>query len=248
MYISYATRIMMIIANARLNVGYESGPLQGLIQVRPAEPGHRLFMGEAFNNLARSVGALPAPFIAAPRRNEQGPIVLHVGGRLDKTGFDKRWPLRKYVELAERCAELGHPVKLLWGPGDPAPEANPPVVVEYCSSTESLFEILNETKLFVCNNTGVLWAACLAGVFTISFGAPFFLPVSNYTEILKETNYLLMGDPCCDCTDYICKKGNCIHDIPVETMLQIVRAKVGFADDPARYTAESRADFTANAK
>ena len=121
MYLSYTTRSVMILAHAKLNVGYHSGPLQGLIEIRPPESPDDVFMGEVFNNLARCLGGTPEPICGVLRRNEDGPIVLHVGGRF------KRWPVQKYVELAERCAEVDIPVKILWGPGDPKPDAKPSI-------------------------------------------------------------------------------------------------------------------------
>ena len=63
----------MILANAKVNVGYTSGPLEGLIEVKPNEPPEGLFAREIFNNLARCLGAKPVPTPAPFRPTTEDP-------------------------------------------------------------------------------------------------------------------------------------------------------------------------------
>ena len=46
--------------------------------------------------------------------------------------------------------------------------------------------VIEEARLFICNNTGVLWAACLLGVPTVSFATPFFFPRWDPREYGKD--------------------------------------------------------------
>jgi len=47
------------------------------------------FMGAVFNDLAMCVGGVPAPVRVRRDGSQASAIVLHLGGRLDTTGFDK---------------------------------------------------------------------------------------------------------------------------------------------------------------
>jgi ADP-heptose:LPS heptosyltransferase len=98
--------------------------------------------------------------------------------------------------------------------------------VKYCSGTKSLIETISEARLFICNNTGVLWVANLLGVETVSFATPFFFPSWDPRELRNEINHVLVGDRFCDCVGYRCKRGNCIHEIETETVFQLIKERV----------------------
>jgi hypothetical protein len=58
--------------------------------------------------------------------------------------------------------------------------------------------------------------ASLAGVSTISFGAPFFFPRWDPRAMRKESSEVILGNPDCACIDYRCAHGNCIGEVTVD--------------------------------
>lgn len=136
--------------------------------------------------------SMPAPDLSAFGRDESGAIVIHAGASREY----QRWPLRNFIELANRLAET-HAVRwIVQGDETGLSEA---VQRVRTSTLDELVRVIAGAKLFIGNNSGPMHiaAACSTpGVILIGPSSPRWDPVwrRERFELLREPR--LSCQPC----------------------------------------------------
>ncbi|MFN0075283.1 MAG: glycosyltransferase family 9 protein [Prosthecobacter sp.] len=99
---------------------------------------------------------MPAPDLSAFGRDESGAIVIHAGASREY----QRWPMRSFVELANRLAET-HAVRWI----DQGNETGLSGAVQRVktNSLDELVRLIAGAKLFVGNNSGPMHIASACG-------------------------------------------------------------------------------------
>ena len=135
---------------------------------------------------------MPAPDLSAFGRDASGAIVIHAGASREY----QRWPLKHFVELANRLAET-HAVR--WIVQGDEVGLSPEVQRVKTDSLDELVRVIAGAKLFVGNNSGPMHiaAACSTpGVILIGPSSPRWDPVWHRErfDLLREPR--LSCQPC----------------------------------------------------
>ncbi|OYW31636.1 MAG: hypothetical protein B7Z47_00480 [Chthoniobacter sp. 12-60-6] len=110
---------------------------------------------------------MPAPDLSGFGREEHGSVVIHAGA----SRAYKRWPLRYFIELANRLSAQ-HAVTW-FGQGDPAEAALKPEVRRLKpGSLDDLIYVMAGAKYFIGNNSGPMNLASALGVPGMIFNGP----------------------------------------------------------------------------
>ncbi len=135
---------------------------------------------------------MPAPDLNAFGRDESGAIVIHAGASREY----QRWPLRNFVELANRLAKT-HAVRWI----DQADDTGLSDAVQRVktSTLDELVRVVAGAKLFVGNNSGPMHIASACGtpgVILIGPSSPRWDPVWHLEkfDLLREPR--LSCQPC----------------------------------------------------
>jgi len=142
--------------------------------------------------LAKLPETMPAPDLSAFGRDESGAIVIHAGASREY----QRWPMRSFVELANRLAET-HAVRWI----DQCGETRLSEAVQCVkkSNLDDLVRVIAGAKLFVGNNSGPMHIASACGtpgVILIGPSSPRWDPVWHREKfnLLREPR--LSCQPC----------------------------------------------------
>ncbi len=135
---------------------------------------------------------MPAPDLRAFGREESGAIVIHAGASRDY----QRWPLRNFIELANRLAET-HSVR--WIVQGCETGLSGKVEQVKTKALDDLVRVIAGAKLFVGNNSGPMHiaAACgTPGVIVVGPSSPRWDPAWHHErfELLREPR--LSCQPC----------------------------------------------------
>ena len=145
-------------------------------------------------------------------------IGIHPGG----SSFDKRWPEKRYAELADRLAQqYNATVLLLHGPGEAALARNiqqamqSPAIVHAPETIRELGALLSCCNLVVCNDSGPMHLAAALDVPMVAIFGPTdhvaWHPLSENASIVRRDM------PCWPCSAHKCKIGwECTKKLPVE--------------------------------
>lgn len=135
---------------------------------------------------------MPAPDLAAFGSDASGAIVIHSGASREY----QRWPLRNYIDLANRLAKTHEVRWIVQGNETGLDNAVQRVKTE---SLDELVRVIAGAKLFVGNNSGPMHIACACGtpgVIMIGPSSPRWDPVWNGEkfDLLREPR--LSCQPC----------------------------------------------------
>ena len=155
-------------------------------------------------------------------------IGIHPGG----SSFDKRWPEKRYAELADRLAHhYKATILLLRGPGEEALTDNIqeamhfPVVPHAPETIRELGALLSCCDLVVCNDSGPMHLAAAVDVPTVAIFGPTdhvaWHPLSGNASIVRRDM------PCWPCSAHKCKIGwECTKKLPIEPVWNAAIATV----------------------
>jgi len=137
-------------------------------------------------------GIMPAPNLSEFGRDESGAIVIHAGASREY----QRWPLRNFVELANRLAETQAVRWVVQGDETGLSDAVERVKT---TSLDDLVRVIGGAKLFVGNNSGPMHIASACGtpgVVLIGPSSPRWDPVWHRErfDLLREPR--LSCQPC----------------------------------------------------
>jgi ADP-heptose:LPS heptosyltransferase len=118
-------------------------------------------VGEAFGvepPWPRLAGSMPVPAALA---GSAGRTVVHPGAKAGS----RRWPARRYAEVAERLREAGHAVVVTAGPGEErlAADVAAPAGVDTLTGIglAELLAVVAHARVVVCADTGIAHVASL---------------------------------------------------------------------------------------
>ena len=155
-------------------------------------------------------------------------IGIHPGG----SSFDKRWPEKRYAELADRLAHhYNATILLLRGPGEAALTDNiqkamdSPAVTHAPKTIRELGALLSCCDLVVCNDSGPMHLAAAMDVPTVAIFGPTdhvaWHPLSGNASIVRRDM------PCWPCSAHKCKIGwECTKKLPIEPVWNAAIATV----------------------
>lgn len=149
-------------------------------------------------------------------------------------GPSKRWPLDRFGELARRLLGDGlHPVVLI-GPGEE------PLAAEIVTAVgpgvrflgarldvAGLFAVLAQLPVIVCNDSGPMHLAALAGTRVVALFGP---TDPGRTAPLGAEHVVLSRElDCAPCFEPVCPLEHhvCLAELPVDEVLAAVRARLG---------------------
>ncbi len=145
-------------------------------------------------------------------------IGIHPGG----SSFDKRWPEKRYAELADRLAQqYNATVLLLHGPGEERLTHNiqqamqSRAIVHAPETIRDLGALLSCCELVFCNDSGPMHLAAALDIPMVAiFGPTDYVawhPLSENASIVRRDM------PCWPCSAHKCKIGwECTKKLPVE--------------------------------
>ncbi|MCE2416274.1 lipopolysaccharide heptosyltransferase II [Candidatus Poribacteria bacterium] len=160
-------------------------------------------------------------------------IGIHPGG----SSFDKRWPEKRYAELADRVAHhYNAAILLLRGPGEEALTDNiqqamhSPAITHAPETIRELGALLSCCDLVVCNDSGPMHLAAALGVPTVAIFGPTdhvaWHPLSENASIVRRDM------PCWPCSAHKCKIGwECTKKLPVELVWDATQTTVGAKEE-----------------
>ena len=155
-------------------------------------------------------------------------IGIHPGG----SSFDKRWPEKRYAELADRLAHhYNATILLLRGPGEEALTDNIQKAMQSAAITHApetireLGALLSCCDLVVCNDSGPMHLAAALDVPTVAIFGPTdhvaWHPLSGNASIVRRDM------PCWPCSAHKCKIGwECTKKLPIKSVWNAVIATV----------------------
>ena len=164
------------------------------------------------------IAAAEAAFAALGIGKDAFLIGIHPGG----SSFDKRWPEKRYAELADRLARhYNATILLLRGPEEAALVRNiqgamQSDAITYAPETiRELGAMLSCCDLVVCNDSGPMHLAAALGVPMVAIFGPTdhvaWHPLSANAAIVRRDM------PCWPCSAHKCKIGwECTKKLPVE--------------------------------
>ena len=221
------------LSGAKLSVGPQTPyvRLNALVRHRVA-PAEGEFVALHNWRIARSQFDLPeimpAPDLGAFGRDASDAIVIHAGASREY----QRWPMERYVELANRLAET-HAVRWI----AQAEDAGLSSAVERVrtASLDDLVRVIAGARLFIGNNSGPMHiaAACgTPGVIVVGPSSPAWDPVwrAERYDLLREPR--LSCQPCDTATKPANRCGNietpmaCLHRWTVDAVHERVKKRL----------------------
>jgi heptosyltransferase-2 len=163
-------------------------------------------------------------------------IILSCGGAKNILREDdlRRWPIDRYVALAELLLNEGFEVFLTGSPTDNwiTPHFAHLPVHNYIAKFDllSFISFLKIGDLFVTHDSGPLHLADLAGIPSIGLFGP--TPPSSFKSLLPSSSSIWGGEhltcrPCYDGKLYAnCKRPLCIESIPVKQVFELLKTKL----------------------
>ncbi len=145
-------------------------------------------------------------------------IGIHPGG----SSFDKRWPEKRYAELADRLAHhYDATILLLRGPGEEALTDNiqkamhSPAITHAPETIRELGALLSCCDVVVCNDSGPMHLAAAVDVPTVAIFGPTdhvaWHPLSGNASVVRRDM------PCWPCSAHKCKIGwECTKKLSIE--------------------------------
>jgi heptosyltransferase-2 len=164
-------------------------------------------------------------------------VALAPGGARNVLADDalRRWPIRRYGQLAERLRGDGHTVVLTGGPGDEwvreeMPGAGACVDLIGRTSVPELIGVLSAADVVVTHDSGPLHLALMAGVPLVAL----FGPTNPAEKVPRggDTTVLWGGDglacrPCYDGRTYaVCSSRACLRQIDVVGVHRAVNERI----------------------
>ena len=155
-------------------------------------------------------------------------IGIHPGG----SSFDKRWPEKRYAELADRLSQqYNATILLLRGPEEAQLVQNIQAAMQsdaitYAPETiRELGAMLSCCNLVVCNDSGPMHLAAALDVPMVAIFGPTdhvaWHPLSENASIVRRDM------PCWPCSAHKCKIGwECTKKLPIETVWDVTLEKV----------------------
>ena len=155
-------------------------------------------------------------------------IGIHPGG----SSFDKRWPEKRYAELADKLMrQYNATLLLLHGPGEAALARNiqqamqSPAIVHAPETIRELGALLSCCNLVVCNDSGPMHLAAALNVPIVAIFGPTdhvaWHPLSENASIVRRDM------PCWPCSAHKCKIGwECTKKLPIEPVWDTTRLTI----------------------
>ncbi|MCD6288448.1 MAG: glycosyltransferase family 9 protein [Candidatus Hydrogenedentes bacterium] len=160
--------------------------------------------------------------------NSRPAAIIHPGGG----SRQKRWPIERFGRVAEWLRETAG-IRIVWmaGPAENiddvrAVKAEGDIFVNDMS-LERMAAVIRSGCLYVGNDSGPTHCAAAVGTPTVAMFGPtdptVWAPVGKHVVVVRgETSCA----PCTPETRRSCESARCMDDIPVETVLDAVRAVV----------------------
>ena len=173
-----------------------------------------------FNLLPNEVATAKAHLASCGVGTDAFLISIHPGG----SSFDKRWPEKRYAELADKLAQqYNATVLLLHGPEEAALACNiqqvmqSHAIVHAPETIRDLGALLSCCNLVVCNDSGPMHLAAALGIPMVAIFGPTdhvaWHPLSENASIVRRDM------PCWPCSAHKCKIGwECTKKLPVESV------------------------------
>ncbi len=155
-------------------------------------------------------------------------IGIHPGG----SSFDKRWPEKRYAELADRLAcQYNAAILLLRGPKEEVLIYNIQQAMQSYATVHApetireLGALLSCCSLVVCNDSGPMHLAAALDVPTVAIFGPTdhvaWHPMSENASVVRQDM------PCWPCSAHKCKIGwECTKRLPVQTVWDAATATI----------------------
>ena len=171
-----------------------------------------------FHLLHDEINSAKAYLESSGIRSDTSLIGIHPGG----SSFDKRWPEKRYAELADRLAQqYNATILLLRGPEEEALTHNiqqamqSNAIVHAPETIRELGALLSCCNLVVCNDSGPMHLAAALEVPMVAIFGPTdhvaWHPLSENASIVRRDM------PCWPCSAHKCKIGwECTKKLPVE--------------------------------
>ncbi len=171
-----------------------------------------------FNLLPDEIEHAKASLASLCMRDETYLIGIHPGG----SSFDKRWPEKRYAELADRLVQHYNAKILLFRGPDEADltdtiqqEMETDAIINAPQTIRELGAMLSCCDLFVCNDSGPMHIAAALGVPTTAIFGPTdhvaWRPMSENASVVRRDM------PCWPCSAHKCKIGwECTKKLPIE--------------------------------
>ncbi len=202
---------------------------------------YRTKKGEHVVNRFRNLFGLHAPELRQATWQPNGKftpdsreiVLIHPGGKW----LPRRWPPERYLKVGEALAARGIPVRFLIHQSETDLYAffadkigGGKLALEITRDVKDLLRAVQNTRLFIGNDSGPMHLANLFGVPTIILWGP-----GDYQRIrpLGANNTILIKEvDCRPCRQYIypdrCERGDniCLKKIAVDEVLQIAEQKL----------------------
>ena len=181
-----------------------------------------------FHLLPDEIAAAEARVAAWGTRSDAFLVGIHPGG----SSFDKRWPEKRYAELADRLSQqYNATILLLRGPEEAHLVQNIQAAMQsdaitYAPETiRELGAMLSCCNLVVCNDSGPMHLAAALDVPMVAIFGPTdhvaWHPLSENASIVRRDM------PCWPCSAHKCKIGwECTKKLPIETVWDATAEKV----------------------
>jgi len=153
-----------------------------------------------------------------------------------KSGFYKRWSLKRYGDIIRMINDkIGARVLILWGPGEKRDAENllklsgNTAVLSCPTNVPQLFALLKRIDMYIGGDTGVMHLAAFANCPLVAVFGPTDVKINapygkNCTVIRKD---LL----CSPCKNKDCKDKKCLNDIGVDEVFEAILKRYGKTDD-----------------
>lgn len=238
-----ASQVLLFLARVRQVAAFDTAGLDraSLADVRiPYD--HTKHMAEGFLDLARAVGVSAgayqagglSPVVACPIELDERPLaILHPGSGDNFPG--RRWPTRRFGQLARKLVESGARVVVTGTPVESA------LVQEVCEAAEDPLEVvqgsldelialLAAADVLVSNDTGPVHLAAASGTPVVALYGP-NTPLL-YGPLSANSRAFYNPPPCSPCiTNFNYKSSRClnpicIRSIPVDEVAAAVCARL----------------------
>lgn len=236
---SWKSALVPVFARIPRRVGWQGEIRFGLLNdLRALDRSRYSLMIERFMALADENGQLPnRPYalpVLQPDAQNVERLLAELGLSPDRVailcpgaefGEAKKWPAAQYAEVARALLQSGRQVWLLGSPNDvkdcAAIEQLAPGVNNLAGRTSLLdaVDLLSLAQQAVCNDSGLMHAACAVGVPTIGiFGStsPEFTPPLGANAVVVEREL-----DCRPCFQRTCPLGhlNCLRKLPADQVI-----------------------------
>jgi len=247
--LSYKSALLPLFAGIPLRTGYRGEWRFGLIndmrraETFEAEQNVRGYLGLAAQGTNGLGGTVPRPALTVDRENQRR-LVTDLSLRLDRPvvalapgaaqGPAKRWPARRFGELAAMLSDAGCAVWVMGGPDDW--ELGEVVLDRVDGGGVNLagrttlpdaVDLLNLTSVAVSNDSGLMHVAAAAGSRVVAlYGptSPAFAP-----PLTDEAVVVYTGIECSPCFKPTCPLGHhkCMGDISADDVMSKTLLYVG---------------------